>query len=233
MGITRIRLEVPDNASRVTFTLESVDPDVACLDLYVRFGEDNDRSGHGRVVFGLQLRGILTGNGGDRHYSGNPIRRFEPEPTSYRWESLIRASSPCARSRRKWNVTERTPPPTSDGTLTPSQPVSFQRGPVDNPTIFFGNHSFRLEVPEDASRVTFTLESDVDVELAVRYGEDNAVEDRLVVTDHRSRNPAGNERILITARSDPPLRSGTYFVSVVLMGHGGRRQLHAHGGSGT
>ena len=113
-----------------------------------------------------------------------------------------------------------TPPPTSDGTLTPSQPVSFQRGPVDNPTIFFGNHSFRLEVPEDASRVTFTLESDVDVELAVRYGEDNAVEDRLVITDHRSRNPAGNERILITPRSDPPLRSGTYFVSVIVWATG-------------
>ena len=44
--------------------------------------------------------------------------------------------------------------------------------------------------------------------------------DRLVVTDHRSRNPAGNKRILITPRSDPPLRSGTYFVSVVLIATG-------------
>ena len=112
------------------------------------------------------------------------------------------------------------PPPTSGNTLTPGQPVSFQRGPRDSPTLFFGPNSFRLEVPEDASRVTFTLESDVDVELVVRYGEDNAVEDRSLVTDHRSRNPAGNERILITPRSDPPLRSGTYFVSVVLIATG-------------
>ena len=110
---------------------------------------------------------------------------------------------------------ERTPPPTSGNTLTPGQPVSFQRGPTNTPpTIYFGSNSFRLEVPEDASRVTFTLESDVDVELFVRYGEDNAVQDRSLVTDHRSRNPTGNERILITPRSDPPLRAGTYFVSV-------------------
>ena len=48
----------------------------------------------------------------------------------------------------------------------------------------------------------------------VRYGEDNAVQDGRAVSDHGSRNPDGNERIGITRRSDPPLRAGTYFVSV-------------------
>ena len=121
-----------------------------------------------------------------------------------------------------------TPPPTSGNTLTPGQAVSFQRGPVDNPTqqrssVRDGRtgNSFRLEVPEDASRVTFTLESDADVLLAVRYGEDNAEhQDGRLVTDYSSRNPTGNERILITPRSDPPLRAGTYFVSVVLFATG-------------
>ena len=118
------------------------------------------------------------------------------------------------------SVSLQQPTPKAARPLTPGQPVSFSRGPVDAPMLFNGDDSFRLEVPEDASRVTFTLESDVDVELVVRYGEDNAVEDRLVVTDHRSRNPAGNERILITPRSDPPLRSGTYFVSVIVWATG-------------
>ena len=126
-----------------------------------------------------------------------------------------------------------TPPPTSGGTLTPGQPVSFRRGPVDTPTLFRGDFSFRLEVPEDASRVTFTLESDVDVELAVRYGEDNAVEDRSLVTDHRSRNPAGNEEIVITPQSDPPLRSRNLLRLGRSLCYGRHRQLHAHGGSGT
>ena len=113
--------------------------------------------------------------------------------------------------------------PISGGPLTPGQPADFRLGPVDSPTIFFGNHSFRLEAPEAASRITFTLESvdpDVDLVLFVRYGEDNTVQDGRAVFDHGSRNPDGNERIGITRRSDPPLRAGTYFVSVLVFDTG-------------
>ena len=215
-GDFSFRLEVPDNASRVTFTLESVDPDVD-VDLYVRFGEDNAVQ-DSRLVTDYSSVG-LTGNEEIviTRQSDPPLRAGTYFVSVGIFDTGVVAM--CTLTAEV-ELDGEAPPPTSDGTLTPSQPVSFQRGPVDNPTIFFGDHSFRLEVPEDASRVTFTLECDVDVELAVRYGEDNAVEDRLVVTDHRSRNPAGNERILITPRSDPPLRSGTYFVSVIVWATG-------------
>ena len=72
------------------------------------------------------------------------------------------------------------PPPISGGTLVPGQPADFRLGPVDSRTLFAGDHSFRLEAPENASRVIFTLESvdpDVDVDLFVRYGEDNTFQD--------------------------------------------------------
>ena len=213
-GDNSFRLEVPENASRVTFTLES-DVDV---ELLVRYGEDNDVQ-DGRPV---------SDYAADEFFAGTEeiviTRQSDPPLRSgtYFVSVLIFATGVVANCTLTAEVEREggTPPPTSDGTLTPSQPVSFQRGPVDNPRLFARNDSFRLEVPEDASRVTFTLESDVDVELAVRYGEDNAVEDRSLVTDHRSRNPAGNERILITPRSDPPLRSGTYFVSVAVWATG-------------
>ena len=213
-GDNSFRLEVPDNASRVTFTLES-DADVALL---VRYGEDNTVQ-DGRPVFDYFA---------DEVFAGTEEIVITPQSDPPLQAGTYFVSVGVFATGVEVNCTltaevEReggTPPPTSDGTLTPSQPVSFQRGPVDNPRLFARNDSFRLEVPEDASRVTFTLESDVDVELAVRYGEDNAVEDRSLVTDHRSRNPAGNERILITPRSDPPLRSGTYFVSVVVWATG-------------
>ena len=208
------QLEVPEYATRVTFTLES-DADVA---LFVRYGEDNELE-NGRVVFDYDADEFLAGT---EEIVITPQSDPPLQAGTYFVSVVVFATGVEVNCTLTAEVEREggTPPPTSDGTLTPSQPVSFQRGPVDNPTIFFGNHSFRLEVPEDASRVTFTLESDVDVELAVRYGEDNAVEDRLVVTDHRSRNPAGNERILITPRSDPPLRSGTYFVSVIVWATG-------------
>ena len=50
----------------------------------------------------------------------------------------------------------------------------------------------------------------------VRFGEDNDVGDRGVVSDYASLGFTGNERIGITQRSDPPLRAGTYFVSVLV-----------------
>ena len=65
--------------------------------------------------------------------------------------------------------------PISGGPLTPEQSASFRLGPIDSPTLFYGDFSFRLEVPENASRVIFTLESvdpAVDVDLFVRFGED-------------------------------------------------------------
>ena len=202
-------LEVPEDASRVTFKLES-DADMA---LVVRYGENIARE-DGELVYDYAA---------DKVFAGTEEIVITPESDpplragTYFVAVVLFATGVVVNCTLTAEVEREggTPPPTSGNTLTPGQPVSFQRGPTNTPpTIYFGSSSFRLEVPEDASRVTFTLESDVDVELFVRYGEDNAVQDRSLVTDHRSRNPAGNERILITPRSDPPLRAGTYFVSV-------------------
>ena len=104
--------------------------------------------------------------------------------------------------------------------LSPGQPTTFSLGPVDSPTLFTGNNSFQLLVPEDTTSVTVTLESSVDVGLYVRYGEDNDLQNRRVVSDYSSAGPMGNEEIVITRQSDPPLRAGTYFVSVGLFDTG-------------
>ena len=203
------QLEVPEDATRVAFTLES-DAD---LGLYVRFGEDIELQ-DGRVVSDYSHRNrtgneriVITPRSDPPLRAGTYFVAIGVLDTGVVVEGTLTAEV----------ETEGEPSRTSGNTLTPGQPVSFQRGPVDIPRLFFGLNSFRLEVPEDASRVTFTLESDVDVLLAVRYGEDNAVEDGDLVTDHIDRNRTGNERILITPRSDPPLRAGTYFVSVVVI----------------
>ena len=213
-GDDALQLEVPEDATRVTFTLKS-DADVA---LFVRYGEDVE----------LQAGSPVYDYAADEVFAGTEEIVITPqsEPPlragTYFIGIGVLATGVVVNCTLTAEV-ERdgvAPPPPSSNTLTPGESVSFQRGPVDTPRLFARNNSFRLEVPEDATRVAFTLESDVDVELAVRYGEDNAVEDRRIVTDHRSRNPAGNERIIITPRSDPPLRAGTYFVSIALFDTG-------------
>ena len=110
-------------------------------------------------------------------------------------------------------------PEITGGPIPPGQPAAFRLGPVDAPMLFSGDSSFQVEVPEGAARVTFTLESvdpDVNVDLYVRYGEDNAIQGGNVVSDYSSTGPTGNEQIVVTRDSDPPLRAGTYFVSLML-----------------
>ena len=209
------QLEVPEDATRVTFTLES-DADVALL---VRYGEDNELE-NGRVVFDY---------GADEVFAGTEEIVITPQSDpplqagTYFVSVVVFATGVevnCTLTAEVELDGEAPPPMPGGRPLTPGQPVSFQRGPVDTPTLFHGDFSFRLEVPDNAVRVTFTLESDVDVALRVRYGEDNDVQDGRIVTDYRSRNPTGNEEIVITPQSDPPLRAGTYFVSVSVFATG-------------
>ena len=55
------------------------------------------------------------------------------------------------------SVSLQQPTPKAARPLTPGQPADFSLGPVDASTLFNGDNSFRLEVPDNASRVTFTL----------------------------------------------------------------------------
>ena len=216
MGITRSGWRFLENASRVTFTLES-DVDV---ELAVRYGEDN----------AVEDRSLVTD-----HRSRNPTGNEEIVITppsdpplrsgTYFVSVGVFATGVVANCTLTAEVEldEEDQTPISGGALTPGQPADFRLGPVDSPILFNRDHSFRLEAPENAARVTFTLESvdpDVDVDLFVRYGEDNTIQNGRLVFDHDSRNPTGNERIGITRRSDPPLRAGTYFVSIAVYATG-------------
>ncbi len=116
------------------------------------------------------------------------------------------------------------PPKNAARTLVPGQAADFSLGPVTGPTLFHGDFSFQLEVPEGAAYVTFATASDnpaVDMALLVRFEEDNDVTDLGdLVFDHRSRRLSGDEWIGITRYSDPPLQAGTYFVSLALYSTG-------------
>ena len=218
-GDNSFQLLVPENATSVTFTLESVDPGID-MDLFVRYGEDNDLQ-NGMVVSDYSSEG-LTGNEEIviTRRSDPPLRAGTYFVSVALFETGVVAMATLTAEVER----DDTPlPPISGGTLTPGQPSDFRLGPVDSRTLFTGDHSFRLEAPENAARVIFTLESvdpDVDVDLYVRFGEDNMIQNGRPVFDHRSQKLTGNERIGITRRSDPPLRAGTYFVSVLVFDTG-------------
>ena len=219
IGDNSFQLLVPENATSVTFTLESVDPGID-MDLFVRYGEDNELQNE-MVVSDYSSEG-LTGNEEIviTPQSDPPLRAGTYFVSVALFETGVVAMATLTAEVERDDAPL---PPISGGTLTPGQPAAFRLGPVESPILFIGEHSFRMEVPTDASRVIFTMESvdpDVDVDLFVRYGEDNTFQNGSPVYDHASRGLTGNERIGITRRSDPPLRAGTYFVSVLVFDTG-------------
>jgi len=115
---------------------------------------------------------------------------------------------------------EPPPPPEDPPTvLLPGQVERFSFDPRPEPTLYSGENSFTVEVPTDAVRVTLTLESDdpeVDADLYARFDQDNDLADGQVVSDYSSTSLSGDERIVIDAASDPPLRAGALFVSIVV-----------------
>ena len=218
-GTNSFRLEVPEDATRVTFTLESENPSVD-VDLYVRFGEDN----------AVQNRRVVSDHASEGSTGNERIaitRRSAPplRPGTYFVSVGVIATGVVANCTLTAEVEleGEALPTVSGGTLMPGQPADFRLGPVDSPTLFTGDHSFRFEAPQNATRIAFTLESvdpNVDVDLYVRFDQDNALHDGDPVSEHASFGPTGNERIGITRRSDPPLRAGTYFVSILVFDEG-------------
>ena len=77
---------------------------------------------------------------------------------------------------------------------------------------------YYIQVPAGATRLEIKLATSTpnsDLDLHVRFGQATQVAGQGLVDDHHSTSPGGSEMIVVTPESTPPLRAGTYFVSVV------------------
>ncbi|MFN7924177.1 MAG: pre-peptidase C-terminal domain-containing protein [Bryobacteraceae bacterium] len=114
-----------------------------------------------------------------------------------------------------------TPPPanTSGTLLTSGLPTQFSLVEVSQPTLYSGANGFRIVVPQNATRLEINLGADpsvVDVDLFVSRDTPPSVSNGTIVADYKSSGPTGNENIVITTGSNPPLQAGTYFIAVAL-----------------
>ena len=209
-GDFSFRLQVPANASRVTFTLTSFG--FADVDMFVRFGADNEIRA-GEVVSDYSSESLLGNEEIVITRSSSP-----PLRAGAYYISLALFDTGVTASGTLTAQVETEQPSRAGGLLTPGRPSGFRIGPVDGPTLFHGDFSFRLQVPDNAARVTFTLNADrfADVDLYVRFGEDNEIQAGDAVSDYSSTGASGNEEIVITRASSPPLRGGTYYISLGL-----------------
>src|SRR5581483_7042826 len=86
------------------------------------------------------------------------------------------------------------------------------------PTLYNGPYSYSVQVPAGATQMRVQLTSDdpsVDVDLFARHNADVAVNsDGDLVTDYYSEDDTGNETMVITKQSSPPLQAGVYYFSI-------------------
>ena len=127
----------------------------------------------------------------------------------------------AARVSRQWVSTETGS--AGGGGLALVRPNGFRLAARAEPTIYLGEQSYKFEVQGGVGSVEIALRSatpGVDVGLFVSFGQDNNVVDGRVVSDFRIDGSTGEREtvISISHNSDPPLQTGTYFVSLGLHG---------------
>ncbi len=173
-------------------------------------------SGSGLFTRNLVLVGMLSH--GPKADSAAEYCAMLPFADNYgRFSSFYPLISDILEGRSEVPNTPNAPPPAPlGGPLVSGQPRAVTVGPVEAPTIFFGENSFRINVPEGATRLEVTLSSASagDVDLFVRRGQDVALEDGRVVADFRSTGNEANEQVTI---SGAQLQPGTYFIALAAL----------------
>jgi uncharacterized protein (TIGR03437 family) len=111
-----------------------------------------------------------------------------------------------------------TPPPDDqDESLESGVPRELSLSPVFIPTLF-DDPVFRIEVPENAVRLTVDLSTSTlsaDADLYVRYGQAPEVQGGEVIADFSSTSSSGTEQVVVDSSSTPALKAGTYFIGFV------------------
>lgn len=120
---------------------------------------------------------------------------------------------------KRWERRARPRGTTDANRVAVGRPTGIRLPAVAIPTLFSDGSSYRFEVAENTESVEISLSSatpKTDVDLFLRFARESELVDGAVVADHRSDGVTGNERIVISSDSDPPLRPGKYFVSLGL-----------------
>jgi hypothetical protein len=209
-GDSAYQISVPAGATRLEVRIQTTTPG-ADVDLYVRAGEVPRVSG-----------GAVQADYSSESDSGNETIVITPSGSPALRAGIYYIALGLFTRNVRVQGTVLATVTTGGSSNTVGQPLiaglpqRFTIAPVSGPALIT-DPSFRITVPENASRVRVVLQTstpNVDVDLFARVGQAPAIADGRIVTDYRSEGPAGEELLDITAASTPPLRAGTYFISL-------------------
>ncbi|MDP2997044.1 MAG: PPC domain-containing protein [Bryobacterales bacterium] len=219
-GSRGYRIQVPQGATRLDVRLATTSPAEADVDLYVRFDRDIEIT-DGNVAADY----LSEGPTGTERITATPQSSPALRPgTYYIAVGLYSTNVEVVGAITATVVVGGGTAPQTSTQLTSGVPVKFSLPGAGSSTLYSGNYSFRLTVPDGASKLTVQLRSDVptaDTDLFVRRDADNEIDGGgNVVTDYASTSPYADETVVIDAASEPPLRPGTYYVSVAVYTQG-------------
>lgn len=209
LGPTQYTIEVPAGATQLTVTLTG-NQDV---DLYVRFGQ------------------MITIQG------GRAVADYRSEsPTGNETITITPTTSPPLRSGTYFIAIANFGPGAASFTLTATitggstggDTIALVSGVPVTGTIpapppgqgRLGDTQYTIQVPTGATQLTVRLNGNQDVDLFVRFGQRITIQNGQAVADYRADGVTGNETIVITPFSSPPLRAGTYFIAIANFGPG-------------
>jgi hypothetical protein len=212
------RIQVPQGATRLEIRMVATAPNgPADMDLYARFGADITIA-DGRAV----ADHIVEAPSGVANLIILPTSTPQLRAGTYFIAMGLFTKDAEVTGSITATVSTATaaPAPTAVTVLTSGTPARFSLPAVTENTLFLGNRSFRIDVPEGATKLTIQLKADdpsVDTDLFVRAGEDNDVDSEgNIVADYGATSRFGDEILTIDLRSQPPLRTGPYFISIGL-----------------
>jgi hypothetical protein len=212
-GVTGFSIDVPEGVSRVDIRLNTTTPN-ADVDLYARHSVDVD-----------MLNGTANADFYSESFSGSESITISADttpvlkPGTYFIALGLFTPNLVVEGTVTAFLTGTGPSatPTAVTNLAPGVPVRFDLPAVERPTVFTGDYSYRIDVPTGATQLIVRLNSEtpnVDTDLYIRAGSDVNVTDNGVTSDYSSTSRLANETIVIDASSTPPLRAGTYYISI-------------------
>lgn len=213
-GDLAFQITVPEGATRLKIDLRGAQPDVD-VDLFVKYGT------LARVVNGRADSDYSTeGPAGDESVEITGSSSPALKPGVYYIQFVNFTNTKPFTGTITATVDRAAAVPATPTILSSGVPGKLALPAVDGPILYAGNYGYRIQVPEGATRLTVRLSTatpNADVDLYVRYGADvDLTAEGELVADHFSETLTGNEVIVLSSASNPPLRAGTYFIATAL-----------------
>jgi hypothetical protein len=208
-GSSGYAVRVPEGATRLEIQLITETPG-ADLDLYVRFGADVVQSGS-EAVADYHSDGLT----GAETITITPASTPALRAGTYYIALGVFTTSVRISGRVLATISTSSPTDNTATSLTSGVAREFSIGPVTGPALI-REPVYRIVVPEGATQLEIEVKTatrGADVDLYVAYNTPVIQQGSRPVADHTSESDSGDERIVITRTSSPPLRAGTYYLA--------------------